>query len=195
MKAMGYARSVVTSIYLAEGTSSLYYTLTSGHKATAEHVDLSSLSVANAQNARYADNAGYATSATNDGSSNNIESTYAKKSDLNNYAKTSQLPRKSTLAGVGLSIYTALNSSESLQDMALKIPIYVFLAYTSEPHMVPCFAKISSSRTTVYLYAVDLQNPSSSSSEKGAIFMTIDKSTTAYIYGQGCNGNTTCILL
>ena len=61
--------------------------------------------------------------------------------------------------------------------------------------MVPCFAKISSSRTTVYLYAVDLQNPSSSSSEKGAIFMTIDKSTTAYIYGQGCNGNTTCILL
>lgn len=84
MKAMGYARSVVTSIYLAEGTSSLYYTLTSGNKATAEHVDLSSISVANAQNASYADNAGYATSATNDGSSNNIESTYAKKSDLLN---------------------------------------------------------------------------------------------------------------
>lgn len=115
--------------------------------------------------------------------------------DLNYYAQTSQLPTKSTLAGVGNSIYTALNSSKSLEDMAFQIPIYVFLAYTSEPRMVPCFAKISSSRTTVYLYAVDLQNPSSSSSGKGAIFMTIDKSTTAYIYGQGCSGSTTCILL
>ena len=179
---MGYAQRVLTKLSLSGNTLSA--TAKNNGNDETDTVDLSGLSVA------------YASSAGNADTVDNIHGTeLAKKSDLNYYAKTSQLPRKNTLAGVGLSIYTALNSSESLQDMALKIPIYVFLAYTSEPHMVPCFAKISSSRTTVYLYAVDLQNPSSSSSEKGAIFMTIDKSTTAYIYGQGCNGNTTCILL
>lgn len=72
MKAMGYARSVVTSIYLAEGTSTLYYKLTSGNKAVDKSVDLSSISVASA------------TKATNDVNNEQIDTTYARKDDLLN---------------------------------------------------------------------------------------------------------------
>ena len=72
MKAMGYANSVVTSIYLAEGTSTLYYMLTSGNKAVDKSVDLSSISVASA------------TKATNDVNNDRIDETYARKDKLLN---------------------------------------------------------------------------------------------------------------
>ena len=89
-----------------------------------------------------------------------------------------------------MSIFQGLQIFDSLQEIALRIPIYVFRTDTTEPRMVPCFAKISSSRAEVYLYMIDLQ---SSGTEKSYPFMTIPKSAPNFTYAWGCSGSTACI--
>ena len=108
MKAMGYAQQVIESISYNTSNGVLSWIgKKSGGNSGSGSVNIKEIKV---NSSGYADSAGSAAKATNDGDDNKISTTYAKKDDLNKYAGYSVLnvnSYKNESSGAIASVYPA----------------------------------------------------------------------------------------
>ena len=115
--------------------------------------------------------------------------------DLNNYAKTSQVPNLTTLGTVATQIQTAMNlnaSSFSISFAAKMVPIFIVRANADRPSIVWCFAE-STSKMSLAIYAMDWKG-NTGVNDDVVLAVRVHKSMPAE-YGDGFTSSTSCMML